>query len=258
MDHYDVVRGTDAPQSVGNVTSWTATGLSPSTTYSFKVRACDAAGNCSAYGATVSGTTSSGPTDPPPCGSLPKHVLTGYWQNFNNGATVQRIRDVPANYDLIAVAFADADPSRPGGITFTLDSGLSAGWAATPWPSSRPTSPPSTRPARRSSCPSVARTARSRSPTPTAASNFASSALSVLREYGFDGIDIDLENGVNAQYMGQALRSLRSSFGSGLIITMAPQTIDMQATVVRVLQAGAGDQGHPDHRQRAVLQLRLR
>lgn len=29
--------------------------------------------------------------------------------------------------------------------------------------------------------------------------------------------------------MGQALRSLRSTFGSGLIITMAPQTIDMQA-----------------------------
>jgi chitinase len=44
--------------------------------------------------------------------SLPKHVLTGYWQNFNNGATVQRISDVQAAYDLIAVAFADADPSR--------------------------------------------------------------------------------------------------------------------------------------------------
>ena len=30
--------------------------------------------------------------------------------------------------------------------------------------------------------------------------------------------------------MGQALRSLHSQFGSGLIIAMAPQTIDMQST----------------------------
>ncbi len=30
--------------------------------------------------------------------------------------------------------------------------------------------------------------------------------------------------------MGQALRSLQSQFGSGLIIAMAPQTIDMQST----------------------------
>ena len=51
-----------------------------------------------------------------------KHVLTGYWQNFNNGATVQRISDVHAAYNLIAVAFADADPARPGAITFNLDS----------------------------------------------------------------------------------------------------------------------------------------
>jgi chitodextrinase len=77
IDHYDVVRGTDMAQNVGNVTKWTATGLNPSTMYSFKVRACDAAGNCSAYGASVSGTTSSGPTNPPP-GNLPNHILTGY------------------------------------------------------------------------------------------------------------------------------------------------------------------------------------
>lgn len=120
IDHYEVVRGTEAAASVGNVTSWTATGLAPRTTYGFKVRACDPSGNCSPYGASVSGTTSDGPTVPP--SSLPKHILTGYWQNFNNGAAVQKISDVPAAYDLIAVAFADADAARPGGVTFNLDS----------------------------------------------------------------------------------------------------------------------------------------
>jgi chitinase len=227
IDHYDVVRGTNAAQSVGNVTNWTATGLSPSTTYSFKVRACDPSGNCSPYGATVSGTTSSGPTDPPPASSLPKHIVTGYWQNFNNGATVQRISDVQSAYDLIAVAFADADPSRPGGITFNLDSAGLGGYTVAQFKADIT--------AKHAVGKKVILSVGGQNGTisvadPTAAANFASSALSVLREYGFDGIDIDLENGVNAQYMGQALRNLQSQFGSGLIIAMAPQTIDMQST----------------------------
>ncbi|MEV4267574.1 glycoside hydrolase family 18 protein [Kribbella sp. NPDC049584] len=226
IDHYDVVRGTGAAQSVGNVTSWTATGLAASTTYSFKVRACDPSGNCSPYGATVSGTTSDGGTNPP-AGNLPAHVLTGYWQNFNNGATVQKISDVPAAYDLIAVAFADADSSRPGAITFNLDSAGLGGYTVAQFKADIA--------AKQAAGKKVILSVGGQNGTisvadPTAASNFASSALSVLRTYGFDGIDIDLENGVNAQYMGQALRSLQSQFGSGLVITMAPQTIDMQST----------------------------
>lgn len=226
IDHYDVVRGAAAAQSVGNVTNWTATGLSPSTTYSFKVRACDPSGNCSPYGATVSGTTSSGPTNPP-ASALPKHVVTGYWQNFNNGATVQRISDVQAAYDLIAVAFADADASRPGGITFNLDSAGLGGYTVAQFKADIA--------AKHAAGKKVILSVGGQNGTisvadPTAAANFASTALSVLREYGFDGIDIDLENSVNAQYMGQALRSLQSQFGSGLVITMAPQTIDMQST----------------------------
>jgi len=223
IDHYDVVRGTSAAQSVGNVTSWTAIGLSPGTTYSFKVRACDPSGNCSPYGATVSGTTSTGPAD----STLPKHVLTGYWQNFNNGATVQRISDVPAAYDLIAVAFADADSSKPGGITFNLDSAGLGGYTVAQFKADIA--------AKKAAGKKVILSVGGQNGTisvadATAAANFASSALAVLREYGFDGIDIDLENGVNAQYLGQALRSLQSQFGSGLIIAMAPQTIDMQST----------------------------
>jgi chitinase len=223
IDHYDVVRGSEPAQSVGNVTGWTATGLSPSTTYSFKVRACDPSGNCSPYGATVSGTTSNGPVDPP--ATLPKHILTGYWQNFDNGATVQRIRDVQAQYDVIAVAFADADPSRPGGITFTVDPGLN-------YPAAEFKADVA---AKKAAGKKVILSVGGQNGTisvgnATAAANFAGSALSVLREYGFDGIDIDLENSVNAQYMGQALRSLQSQFGAGLIIAMAPQTIDMQGT----------------------------
>ena len=56
--------------------------------------------------AAVTATTASTGTGGNTGGSLPKHAVTGYWQNFNNGAKVQKISDVPAAYDIIAVAFA--------------------------------------------------------------------------------------------------------------------------------------------------------
>jgi chitinase len=64
----------------------------------------------------------------------------------------------------------------------------------------------------------------------TSASNFASSVYSIIQQYGFDGVDIDLENGVNPTYMASALQQLRGDVGSSLIITLAPQTIDTDST----------------------------
>src|SRR5262249_61297733 len=57
-----------------------------------------------------------------------------------------------------------------------------------------------------------------------------SSVFSIMKTYGFDGVDIDLENGLNPQFMASALEQLSSMAGPNLIITLAPQTIDMQST----------------------------
>ncbi|MYR90390.1 chitinase, partial [Streptomyces sp. SID685] len=70
----------------------------------------------------------------------------------------------------------------------------------------------------------------------TSATNFANSVYSLMQTYGFDGVDIDLENGLNATYMTQALRALSAKAGPSLIITMAPQTIDMQSTSASYFQ----------------------
>jgi chitinase len=43
-------------------------------------------------------------------------------------------------------------------------------------------------------------------------------------------VDIDLENGITASSMASGLQQLSAKAGSGLIITLAPQTIDMQST----------------------------
>jgi chitinase len=58
--------------------------------------------------------------------ALPEHQLTGYWQNFVNNAKPLKVSDISANYDLMALAFGNADPSRPGAVTFTVDPQLSS------------------------------------------------------------------------------------------------------------------------------------
>ncbi|MFD0883513.1 fibronectin type III domain-containing protein [Streptosporangium algeriense] len=57
VERYEVSRDDGAPVSAGANLRHTATGLSPDTTYGFRVRACDGANNCSAYGPSVSGKT---------------------------------------------------------------------------------------------------------------------------------------------------------------------------------------------------------
>jgi chitinase len=166
---------------------------------------------------------------PPSTGTLPAHFLTGYWQDFKNNAVGLKLRDVPAGYDLIAVAFANAT-GTPGAVSFSVDSGLSA--AVGGYTDADFKADVATLHSRgKKVIISVGGELGSVSVADgTAATNFANSVYSLMQTYGFDGVDIDLENGINPTYMAQALRSLRSKAGANLIITMAPQTIDMQGT----------------------------
>ncbi|MCL7428492.1 chitinase [Streptomyces sp. YS415] len=202
-------------------TSATVTGLAPSTSYSFQVTAVNSAGE-SPRSATVTGTTTATPTVP----ALPKHAVTGYWQNFNNGAAVQRLSDVQAQYDIIAVAFADAT-GTPGAVTFNLDSAGLGGYTVDQFKADVRAK----QAAGKKVIISVGGERGTVSVNDSAsATNFADSVYALMQEYGFDGVDIDLENGLNATYMTQALRALSAKAGPSMILTMAPQTIDMQST----------------------------
>ncbi|WP_052888668.1 chitinase [Thermogemmatispora carboxidivorans] len=185
--------------------------------------------------ATPKPTSTVAPTPTPtPCtscgGSLPRHVLTGYWQDFTNGATPLRLSAINSYYNLIAVAFANADPSRPGAVTFSLDSGLSSalgGYTTGQFISDIATL--------HSQGKKVIISVGGQNGTitvndATSATNFANSVYQLMTTYGFDGVDIDLENGINPTYLASALRQLSALAGSNLIITLAPQTIDMQST----------------------------
>ncbi|MFI9821655.1 chitinase [Streptomyces sp. NPDC052013] len=204
-------------------TSATVTGLAASTSYSFQVAATNAAGE-SAKSAAVTARTKE--SDGGGGGRLPRHAVTGYWQNFNNGATVQKISDVPAQYDIIAVAFADAT-GTPGAVTFNLDSAGLNGYTVDQFKADIRAK----QAAGKKVIISVGGEKGTVSVNDSAsATNFANSVYSLMQEYGFDGVDIDLENGLNATYMTQALRALSAKAGPSMILTMAPQTIDMQST----------------------------
>lgn len=171
------------------------------------------------------------PTPCPSCGgSLPEHLITGYWQDFTNGATPLRLSAVNSNYTLIAVAFANTDPSNAGAITFSVDSGLSSalgGYTSADFISDIHTL--------HSQGKKVILSVGGANGTisisdATSATNFANSAFSLMQQYGFDGVDIDLEAGISVSSLTSALQQLSAKAGSSLIITMAPQTVDMQST----------------------------
>ncbi|MEW5534591.1 chitinase [Streptomyces virginiae] len=219
---YHVYQDGARVQSV-SATSAPISGLAPSTSYSFQVSAYNAAGE-GPKSAAVTGTTTGGGNPGNP--AVPKHALTGYWQNFNNGATVQKISDVSAQYDIIAVSFADAT-TTPGAITFNLDSAGLGGYTVAQFKADIA--------AKKAAGKSVILSIGGEKGTitvndSTSANNLANSAYALMQEYGFTGIDIDLENGLNPTYMTQALRALSAKAGPSLVITMAPQTIDMQST----------------------------
>ncbi|MFJ9830252.1 chitinase [Streptomyces sp. NPDC101169] len=221
---YNVYRnGTKVTAVTG--ASATISGLTASTSYSFQVTATNSAVE-SAKSGTVTATTAATGGGGGGGGALPKHAVTGYWQNFNNGAKVQKISDVPSAYDIIAVAFADAT-TTPGAVSFNLDSAGLGGYTVDQFKADIK--------AKQAAGKKVIVSIGGQNGTVSvsdsaSAANFANSVYSLMQTYGFDGVDIDLENGLNATYMTQALRSLSSKAGSSLVITMAPQTIDMQST----------------------------
>jgi chitodextrinase len=78
---YKVFSGNNLVATLGNVTSTTRTNT-PSTTYSYTVSACDAAGNCSAKSTIASATTPASPDSQPPT------VPTGLTATAVNGSQI--------------------------------------------------------------------------------------------------------------------------------------------------------------------------
>lgn len=159
--------------------------------------------------------------------ALPAHVLTGYWQDFTNGAKPVRLAAVPTTYNLVAVSFGTATRT-PGQVTFSVGQDVASavgGYTTAQFIRDIRTL--------HSRGQEVVLSVGGADGTITvndaaAATSFANSVFSLMKQYGFDGVDVDLENGLNPVYMASALRQLAAK-ARGAIITLAPVIAGVQA-----------------------------
>lgn len=179
---------------------------------------------------------------PTPNGSLPRHIMSGYWHNWGGGPGFIPLASVNANWDVINVSFAvPVSPgSTDGNVTFaaTSDSGYSDTQFRTD-----------------------VKTMQAKGKkivlaiggyegffsltSSAAATNFANKIKGYINSYGFDGIDIDLEqssvqlvSGGDADfknptspkvvYLIQALKAITDAYGSNFILSFAPETMYLQ------------------------------
>ncbi|MFE9127702.1 chitinase [Streptomyces sp. NPDC007148] len=236
---YAVYRDGARVQTVAG-TSATVTGLAPATAYGFQVAAVNDAGE-SAKSATVTATTAAGSG-----GSvgLPAHALVGYLHaSFANGSGYTRLADVPDSWDVIDLAFGEPTSVTSGDIRFTRcpvtecsgvesDADFKAAVKAK-------------QAAGKKVLISIGGQNGQVQLTTTAARDaFVSSVSKIIDTYGLDGLDIDFEGhslSLNANdtdfrnpttpvivNLISALKTLKARYGSGFVLTMAPETFFVQ------------------------------
>ncbi|WP_203219197.1 Ig-like domain-containing protein [Pseudoalteromonas sp. S16_S37] len=160
------------------------------------------------------------------------HKLIGYWHNFVNPAGCPiPLNQISDAWDIIDIAFADNDRNSNGTVHFNLfEKDI------------------------HSSCPAVdpvqfkqdMKNLQARGKvfvlslggaegtitlnTDNDEANFVSSLTDIIKEWGFDGLDIDLESGSNLVHGSQiqarlprALKQIEQNIGGDMVLTMAPE-----------------------------------
>ncbi|HEY0687289.1 MAG TPA: glycosyl hydrolase family 18 protein [Steroidobacter sp.] len=217
-------------------TTFTSSGLSPSTTYTYSVRARDAAGNLSSASNQVTATTlpNNGGGGG---GGVPGRTFVGYWHNFENGSGFIRLRDVSRDFDVINLSFAESAPGSRSLIQFVPDTRTSAAEIQADVAQLK------------SEGKKVLLSIGGANTVvelnnETDRQNFINSVAAIVTQYGLNGVDIDFEGSSLSLNAGDldfrspttpkvvnlisALRALKSRFGNDFILSMAPETFYVQ------------------------------
>ncbi len=259
---YHVYQGTTKVQTVTG-TSATVTGLTASTPYTFQVAAVNSAGESPKSAAVTATTTSGGGGGTP---GLPAHALVGYLHaSFANGSGYTRMADVPDSWDVINLAFGEPTSVTSGDIRFSL-------CPATECPNVESAADfKAAIKAKQAAGKKVlisigGQNGQVQLATTTARDTFVSSVSKIIDEYGLDGLDIDFEGHSLSLQTGdtdfrsptspvivnliQAVKTLKAKYGSGFVLTMAPETFFVQ---LGYQYYGSGPWGGQDPRAGAYL-----
>ncbi|MER7249548.1 glycoside hydrolase family 18 protein [Kribbella sp. NPDC000426] len=247
---YRVYEGTSVVQTVTG-TAATISGLQACSSHSYSVAAYNSVGESpksAATSSTTGGCTSTG---------LAKHALIGYLHaSFANGSGYVRMADVPDQWDIIDLAFGEPTSVTSGDIRFNR-------------------CPASECPNVESDAEFIAAIRAKQAAgkkvlisiggangqvqlTTTAARDaFVSSVSAIIDRYGLDGLDIDFEghslylNAGDTDFRNpttpvivnliSALKTLKAKYGSGFVLTMAPETFFVQVGYQFYGGAGGGD-----------------
>lgn len=161
-----------------------------------------------------------------------RHKLIGYWHNFVNGAGCPiRLADMADAWDVIDIAFAENDRNSDGTVHFNLYSGD----IYSDCPALDPTQFKQDMAALQAKGKKFVLSLGGAEGTITLntdqdEANFVSSLTGLIAEWGFDGLDVDLESGSNLVHgsqiqarLGRALLKIEQNMGGDMYLTMAPE-----------------------------------
>ncbi len=193
---------------------------------------------------TTTPPTTPPPTTQPPATGLPKRALIGYLHaSFANGSGYLRMADVPANWDVINLAFGEPTTATSGDIRFNL-------CPATECPGVESEAAfiaaiKAKRTAGKKVLLSIGgQNGQVQLTTTAARDKFVSSVSAIIDKYGLDGVDVDFEGHSLSLNTGDtdfknpttpvivnliaALKSLKARYGAGFVLSMAPETFFVQ------------------------------
>lgn len=171
----------------------------------------------------------------------PRHKLIGYWHNFVNGAGCPiPLNQMSKDWDIIDIAFADNDRNSTGRVHFNLYNGDIRSSCA-------PIDPVQFKQDIKVlqaegkifvlSLGGAEGTITLNTDTDEAA--FVESLTAIIKEWGFDGLDVDYESGSNLVHGSQiqtrlprALKAIETNIGGDMYLTMAPEHPYVQGGMV--------------------------
>jgi chitinase/chitodextrinase len=228
VDGSKIGEDTSSPYSI----SWTGA----NGTHILIARATDNSGNTkesSSVTVTIGSTNN---------GNLPARIMSGYWHSWVGGVPFIKLRDVSSKWDVINISFAEpvTQNSTDGRMKFVL-SGATADYTVSDFKADVKLKQSQGKKV----VISIGGYEGYFSLTSDAARvTFVNDMKNIINEYGFDGIDIDLEqtsvelnvgdadfrNPTSAKVvqMIAAIREIMNAYGSNFILSFAPEAFYLQ------------------------------